>query len=97
MAAKKLLILLVAALVSMSLASRGISAGTGDDIKGTVMKIDGAKITIKDFMGVEKTVEPINPEAVREYRVGDQATVKDGILLRKDGAQPPAPSPGSRY
>ena len=97
MPANKLLILLAAIVLSVILASPGISAGTGDDIKGTVTKIDGGKITVKDFMNVEKTVEPVNPEAVTEFNVGDQATVKDGILLRKGGNGPSVPSPGPRY
>ena len=97
MLVKKLIILLVATVFSLSLASPGISAGKGDDMKGTVTKIDGNKVTIKDFMGDEKTVEPINPEALTDLRVGDQATVKDGILTKTVGTGPSAPSPGPKY
>jgi hypothetical protein len=99
MVARKLFIFFVAAVFSLGLASTGLSAGLGDEVKGTVTKIDGGKISIKDFMGDEKTVEPKNPEALRDLKVGDEASVKDGILKKVGGAGPsaPAPSPGPRY
>lgn len=97
MTARKLLILLAVGVFTLSLAGPAISAGMGDDIKGTVTSIEGSKVTIKDGMGVEQTVEPANPEALKGLKVGDQAVVKGGILTKEGGAEPPAPAPGSGY
>ena len=48
-------------------------------------------------MGDEKTVEPINPEALTNLKVGDRAQVKDGILTKEGGAGSSAPSLGPKY
>jgi len=95
--AKKLFIALVVAFLSLNLASLGISAGMEADVKGTVTKIDGGKVSIKDFMGDERTVEPKNPEALTNLKVGDRAAVKDGILTKEGGGVSPAPSPRPGY
>lgn len=95
--AKKLAILLVAAVISLNLPALAISAGMGDDVKGTVTKIEGGAVTIKDATGIEQTVEPKNPDALTDLKVGDQATVKDGMLMKGDGMEPAAPSPGPKY
>ena len=99
MVARNLLVFFVVAMFSLGLASTGLSAGSGGEVKGTVTKIDGGKVSIKDLTGDEKTVEPKNPEALKDLRVGDEASVKDGILKKVGGAGPyaPAPSPGPRY
>jgi len=97
MKARKLLTLLAVGVLTLSLAGPAISAGMGDDIKGTVTKIDGNHVTIKSVTGDEKTVEPANPEALGGLKVGDQAMVKDGKLTKAGGAEPSAPSPGSGY
>ncbi len=103
MMAKKLLILLAVGVFSLSLAGPGIAAGMGDEVKGTVTKIEGNTVTIKDGMGVEQTVEPRNPEALTTFHVGDPAAVMDGMLMKAGGAEPaapapaPAPAPGSGY
>ena len=83
MLARKLLILLVATIFSLSLASLGISAG--DELKGIVTKIDGSTVSITDVRGNEKTVEIKNPEALKVLKVGDQATVTDGIVKKEGG------------
>lgn len=83
MLARKLLILLVATVFSLSLASLGISAG--DELKGIVTKIDGSTVSITDVLGNEKTVEIKNPEALKGLKVGDQAKVTDGIVKKEGG------------
>lgn len=83
MLARKLLILLVATIFSLSLASLGISAG--DELKGIVTKIDGSTVSITDVLGNEKTVEIKNPEALKVLKVGDQATVTDRIVKKEGG------------
>jgi len=97
MMARKLLILLAVGVFFLSLAGLGISAGMGDEVKGSVTKIEGNKVTIKDGMGVEQTVEPKNPEVLTTINVGDQAAVMDGMLMKVGGAEPSAPAPGPKY
>jgi hypothetical protein len=96
MTAKKLFIYFVVAVFSLGLASPGLSGGMGE-AKGTVTKIEGNKVIIKDSMGMEKTIEPKNPEALKDLKVGDQASVKEGILTKEGGSGKSAPSPGPKY
>jgi hypothetical protein len=84
MLARKLLVLLMATVFSLSLASLGNAAGM-NELKGTVTKIDGGTISIKDVLGNEKTVEIKNPEALKGLKVGDQAKVTDGIVIKEGG------------
>jgi hypothetical protein len=97
MTARGLFIFFMVAVFSLGLASPGLSGVLGEEVKGTVTKIDGGKVSIKDFMGDEKTVEPKNPEALTEFKVGDRASVKEGILTKEGGAGPSAPSLGPKY
>jgi membrane-associated protease RseP (regulator of RpoE activity) len=97
MMARKLFMFLVVAAFSLGLASPGLSGVVGEEVRGTVTKIDGGKVNIKDFMGDEKTIEPKNPEALTGFKVGDRALVKDGILTKEGGSGPSAPSTGPRY
>ena len=98
MAARKLLVLLAVGAFLLSLASPGVFAGMGaHEIKGTVTRIEGKKVTIKDGMGMEKTVEPANPEALSGLKVGDEAAIKEGVLTKGGGAGPSAPSRGGGY
>ena len=97
MAARRLFIFFVVALFSLGLASPSLAEVVGEEVKGTVTKIDGRKVSIKDFMGDEKTVEPINPEALTNLKVGDRASVKEGILTIEGGAVRSAPTPGPKY
>ncbi|MBE0568786.1 MAG: hypothetical protein IH577_03820 [Deltaproteobacteria bacterium] len=97
MTARRFFLFIVVAVFSLGLASPGLSAGIGEEVRGTVIKMDGGNVSIKDFMGSEKTVAPINPEALKDLKVGDRAMVKDGILTKEGGVGPPAPSPGPKY
>src|SRR5512141_1435594 len=97
MTARRLSIVMVLALLSLGLASPGLSGVVGEEVRGMVTKIDGGKVSIKDFMGDEKTIEPKNPEALTTLKVGDRAVVKEGILIKEGGAGPSAPSPGPKY
>jgi predicted thioesterase len=47
------------------------------EVKGTVTKIDGKKITVKDAAGKETTVEVKDTAGVK---VGDSVTIKDGTV-----------------
>jgi hypothetical protein len=97
MTARRLFTFFVVAVLSLGLASQGLSAVVGEEVRGTVTKIDGGNVSIRDFMGDEKTVEPKNPEALTDLKVGDRALVREGILTKEGGVGPSAPSTGPKY
>jgi hypothetical protein len=97
MKTRRLFLYFTIAAFFLGLATPNLSEGLGEEIKGMVTKIEDGKVTIKDVMGSEKTIEPKNPEALAGLKVGDQASVKDGILIKEGGNPPTAPSPGPRY
>ena len=92
MVARKLFITFVIAVFSLGLASAGFSAGMVGETTGTITKIEGGKVSIMGSMG-EKTIEPMNPEALKDFKVGDEVSVKDGKLVKEGGAGSSAPSP----
>lgn len=99
MRARELFIVLVAIVFSLVLASPGVTAM--DEVKGAVTKVEGNSVTIKDSMGGEKTVEPMNLEALAGLKVGDTVAFKDGVLTKEGGmgSMSPAPTPpaGTKY
>jgi hypothetical protein len=98
MMAKKLLALFAATVFTLSLAGPALSAGMGGDVKGTVTKIEGNKVTVKDSMGMEKTVEAKGPDELKDVKVGDAVAVKDGKLTKEGGTEPsPGPKSGPKY
>lgn len=58
------------------------------EIKGTVSRIDGNKLTIRDDMNMEKTVnvEGKDLESLKQIKVGDRVLVRDGKVT-KGGTQ----------
>jgi hypothetical protein len=95
MVARKLFIFFVIAVFSLGLAGSGFSEGMVQDAKGTVTKIEGSKVSIKDSMG-EKTIVPANSEVLTDLKVGDQVSVKDRKLVKEVGPGPSVPSPGPK-
>ena len=54
MTSGNLFIYFVIALFFLGLPSTGLSAGMGEEVKGTVTKIDGGKVSIKDRRETKK-------------------------------------------
>ena len=79
----------------LGLLSLSLAAGM-DELKGTVTKIEGGIVSIMDSVG-EKMIKPENPEALKDLKVGDEVSVKDGKLIKEGGAGPSAPSQGPKY
>jgi len=50
------------------------------EVKGTITKIEGNKLTIKEADGKEVTVEVKDAKGLK---VGDKVEVKDGVAKRK--------------
>jgi len=89
MITKKLLILLVAMVFTLSVVGLSFSA---QEVKGTVTKIEGSKLTIMDDMGKEKIVKVKDQESLKETVVGDRVSIKDGMLTKE---APKSPKPYS--
>ncbi|MGZ9196719.1 MAG: hypothetical protein ACXW4I_09850 [Candidatus Deferrimicrobiaceae bacterium] len=104
MRTKRVLALLAATVFTLGLAGPALSghieeeqAARLGDVQGTVTKIEGTKVTIKDSTGTEKTIEAKGPYELKDLKVGDQVAVMDGKLTREGGAGPSSPSPGPKY
>jgi pyruvate kinase len=80
MKTKKFIVLLMAMVFTLGVVGLSFSA---QEIKGTVSKIDGNKLTILDDMGKEKTVNVKDPESLKEVKVGDRVLVKDGKVTKE--------------
>ncbi len=80
MTSKKLIVLLMAMVFTLGVVGLSFSA---QDIKGTVSKIEGDKVTIKDDMGKEQTVKVKDLGSLKEIKVGDKVMVKDGKVVKE--------------
>jgi hypothetical protein len=80
---KKVLVLLVALVFALGVVGLSFAA----DVKGTVAKIDGKKITVKDEKGKEHTVEVKDTAGAK---VGDKVEIKDGKVMKEAAAAAPA-------
>ena len=81
MKTKKLIILLMAAIFTLGVAGLSFSA---QEVKGTVSKIEGNKLTIVDAMGKEKaSVKVEDKESLKEIKVLDRVLVKDGKVTKE--------------
>lgn len=85
MITKRLLILLVAIVFTISVAGPSFSA---QEVKGTVTKIEGSKLTIMDDVGKEKIVKVKDQESLKEITLGDRVSIKDGMLTKETVASP---------
>lgn len=76
--------------LSFSAQAQGQAQGQAQaqEIKGTVSKIEGNKVTIMDDMSKENTVKVNNKDlgSLKEIKVGDRVLVRDGMIT-KGGTQ----------
>ncbi|MBT9171243.1 MAG: hypothetical protein DDT18_01615 [Actinobacteria bacterium] len=79
MIAKKILVLLIAVMFTLGVVSLGFAA----DVKGTLTKIDGKKVTVKDDKGKETTVEVKDAAGAK---VGDKVEIKGGVVKKMPAA-----------
>ena len=80
MRTKKLIILLMAVVFTLGVAGLSFSA---QEIKGTVSKIEGDRLTIEDDMGKQTTMSVGDPMILKDLKVGDRVLVKDGMLTKE--------------
>lgn len=80
MKVKRSIILLMATVFILGVVGLSFSA---QEIKGTVAKIDGNKLTIQDEMGKEVTISVEDPMTLKNLKVGDRVLVKDGKVTKE--------------
>ncbi len=76
---KKILVVLVALIFTLGVVGLSFAA----EMKGTISKIDGNKITVKAADGKETTVQG----DAKGMKVGDKVTVKDGKIMKKKAVE----------
>ncbi|MCX7913484.1 MAG: hypothetical protein N2511_02725 [Thermodesulfovibrionales bacterium] len=74
---KSIIALVVAIIFTFGIITMAMASA---EVKGTVTKIDGNKVTVKDDKGKETTVEVKDPKGVK---VGDKVTIKDGVVTKE--------------
>ncbi len=80
MRSKKLIVFAMAVLFTLGVVGLSYSA---QEVKGTISKIDGDKLTIMDDKGKEQTVSIKDMESLKELKVGDKVMVKDGKVIKE--------------
>jgi outer membrane lipoprotein SlyB len=80
MKVKRSIILLMAMVFILGVVGPSFSA---QEIKGTVAKIDGNKLTIQDDMGKQVTISVQDPMTLRDLKVGDRVSVRDGKVTKE--------------
>ncbi len=83
---KSIITLLVAMVFTLGMVSFTFAANA-KEVKGTVTKVAGMMLTIKDAAGKEETVKVSN---AKEVKVGDMVTVMGGKATKE--AAPAAPA-----
>lgn len=83
---KRAIVLLVAIVFTLSIISIGFAAAA--KVEGTVTKIEGKKVTVKDDKGKETTVEV---KDLGGAKVGDKVKIEDGkVTVMKTEKKPAA-------
>lgn len=80
MTIKKLIVLLMATVFTLGFVGLSFSA---QEIKGTVSKIEGDKLTLEDDMGKQVTISVKDPMILKDLKVGDRVSVKDGKVIKE--------------
>jgi outer membrane lipoprotein SlyB len=73
---KKILVLLIALVFTLGVVGLSFAA----EVKGTVTKIEGKKMTVKDDKGKETTVDVKDTAGAK---VGDHVTIADGKVTKE--------------
>lgn len=80
---------IVAVLMALVFTFSVVSLGFAAEVKGTVAKVEGKKITVKDAKGKETTVELKDTAGAK---AGDDVEIKDGAvkIVKKAPEKKPA-------
>lgn len=74
---KSIIALLIALIFTFGVLSMAMASA---EVKGTITKIEGNKVTVKDDKGKETTVEV---KDVKGLKVGDKVKIKDGVATKE--------------
>jgi len=74
MKARAIIAMLVAIVFTLGVVGLSFAA----EVKGTVTKVEGNKVTLNDDAGKETTVDVKDAKGVK---VGDKVTIKDGAIV----------------
>ncbi len=77
---RKSIVLLMVAAFTLGVVGLSFSA---QEVKGTVSKIEGNKLTLLDDTGKQITVQVKDRESLKEVKVGDRVSVKDGKVIKE--------------
>jgi outer membrane lipoprotein SlyB len=77
---RKSIVLLMVAIFTLGVVGLSFSA---QEVKGTVSKIEGNKLTLLDDTGKQITVQVKDRESLKEVKVGDRVSVKDGKVIKE--------------
>ncbi len=77
---KRLIVLVMVAAFTLGVAGMGFSA---QEIKGTVAKIEGNRVTILDERGKQATISINDPATLQGLNVGDRVSVQDGKVAKE--------------
>ncbi len=80
MGSKRLIVLLMAAVFTLGIVGLSFSA---EEVKGTVSKIEGNKLTIMDDKGKQVTVQVSDQGSLKEMKIGDKVSIKDGKVTKE--------------
>lgn len=87
---RKILVVLLVAAFSLGMPTLGNSGGMGKEgkgagsaldketLRGTVTRVDGNAVTLRDAECRERTVEAANLRELKDIRIGDHVAVRDG-------------------
>ncbi|GEM_PF-368338 len=78
------LLVVVTFVFGFALSSFATGHMKAEEVKGTVTKIEGNKLTIKQADGKETTVEV---KSTKGIKVGDNVTVKNGVVKKQEEKQ----------
>ena len=85
MKTKRMVMLLVVAVFTLGIMGLGFAA---QEVKGTVAKIEGDRLTLVDDAGKQMTVKVPDPKAIQDLQVGDRVVVTqvgNSVKVTKEG------------
>ncbi|OPY68863.1 MAG: hypothetical protein A4E57_01549 [Syntrophorhabdaceae bacterium PtaU1.Bin034] len=77
---RRLIVLVMVAAFTFGVAGMGFSA---QEVKGTVAKIEGNKVTVLDNAGKQTTVTVQDPMTLQGLKVGDNVSLSNGQIGKR--------------
>ncbi len=81
MKARKTITLTLVAVFTLGII--GFAFAAAQEVTGTVAKIEGNNVTIKDASGKETTVQVTDPKTIQDLKVGDKVKAEGGKVTKQ--------------